>query len=130
MTIASSYDEIRDLTVFTVEGELTFDAQMTTLKEFYSGVPTANVLWDFRAIEGIRVSSKELYEIILFIKRHKSKRPQGKTALVSSKDIDFGLSRVSQAYADYEKLPWEMKAFRSMKEALKWIDRDLQEIRP
>jgi hypothetical protein len=124
MTISSSYDDKRHLTVFTVKGELTFDEQIATLKDFYGGAPTANVLWDFRAIEGIRVSSEELHEIILFIKRHQSKRPQGKTVLLSIKDIDFGLSRVSEAYANYEKLPWKMKAFKSMDEALKWIDGD------
>jgi hypothetical protein len=60
MAIHSSLDRLRNLTTFFVNGELTFDEQIQTLKEFYIGAPTANVLWDFRATEGIRMSMDEL----------------------------------------------------------------------
>jgi uncharacterized protein YbgA (DUF1722 family) len=105
-----------------VEGSLTFDEQITTLQEFYSADPTANVLWDFRGHKGNRISSEEVQKIISLVKSYGNKRPKGKTALVSNKDLDFGLSRVSEAYANIENLPWEIRSFRSMDEALKWIN--------
>lgn len=122
MAIASSIDESRDLTVFTVDGELTFDAQIATLQRFYGGSPTANVIWDFRSLEGNRLNASELRKIIDFIKRYESKRPAGKTALVSITDLDFGLSSVVGAYADVENVPWEIRAFRSLDAALGWIE--------
>lgn len=122
MTIFSSCDDTKDLTIFTVEGSLTFDEQIATLQEFYSGDPTANVLWDFRGHKGNRISSEEVQKIISLVKSYGNKRPKGKTALVSKKDLDFGLSRVSEAYANIENLPWAIRSFRSMDEALKWIN--------
>jgi hypothetical protein len=122
MTISLSVDALRDLTVFTVEGELSFEEQVEVLRIFYGGDPTTNVLWDFRNITGNRIQSEEASEIVSFIKRNEAKRPSGKTALVVSTDLDFGLSRVSQAYGESEGLPWEIRAFRSMESAYRWID--------
>jgi len=121
MTITTTIDQALDLTIFTAEGELTFDKQMNALREFYSGNPTANVIWDFRKIVGNRISSQELLKIITFIKQHGKKRPSGRTALIAASDLDFGLSRMGQAYADVEHLTWDMEVFRSMSSALRWI---------
>jgi uncharacterized protein YbgA (DUF1722 family) len=114
----------RLLDTYRPTGEIypTFDEQITTLQEFYSADPTANVLWDFRGHKGNRISSEEVQKIISLVKSYGNKRPKGKTALVSNKDLDFGLSRVSEAYANIENLPWEIRSFRSMDEALKWIN--------
>lgn len=122
MTISLHHDDTKDLTIFTAVGELTFDKQIAVLRDFYDGTPTANVLWDMRKIEGNRISAEELQKIITFIKRHSDKRPHGKTALVSAKDIDFGLSMMSHAYAENENLPWKIIPFRSMDKAIKWIN--------
>ena len=122
MTVSQSIDEPRDLTIFTVKGELTFAGQMDAINAFYSGVPTANVLWDFRLMEGNRVSSEELAELFAFIEDNQWKRPKGKTALVAASDLDYGLSRVSETFALIKNLPWEIRAFRSFYMALDWID--------
>jgi hypothetical protein len=126
MTVSPSIDDSRGLTIFTVKGELTFDVQMNALKAFYSGEPTANVLWDFRLMEGNRLSSDELGKIFAFIRANQAKRPNGKTALVAATDLDYGLSRVSETLSHVQHLPWDMRAFRSMDDALKWIDSDSQ----
>jgi hypothetical protein len=78
MTIFSSCDDTKNLTIFTVEGSLTFDEQITTLQEFYSADPTANVLWDFRGHKGNRISSEEVQKIISLVKSYGNKRPKGK----------------------------------------------------
>jgi hypothetical protein len=122
MAISTSFDESRNLTVFTAEGNLTFDEQIIVLREFYAGKPTPNVIWDFRSAVGERISAQEIMKIIEFIKSHGKSRPGGKTALVAGDSLSFGLSRMGQAYADNENVPWEMKAFRSMDEAIRWIE--------
>ena len=124
MVISHVQDEGRNLTVFSVKGELTFAEQMATLRQFYDETPTRNVIWDFRQLAGHRISSDELREIISFIKWHGQNRPAGKTALVSATDLDFGLSRMSQAYAEQERVPWPIESFRTMEDALRWIEPD------
>ena len=113
------------MTIFAVEGELTFQEQMDALKAFYSGEPTANVVWDFRLLEGKRISSQELEEISDFIKTNQAKRPQGKTALVVSNDLDYGLSRASMTLYEIRNVSLSLMPFPSMDEALKWIDGEI-----
>lgn len=124
MVISHSTDEGRDLAVFYVKGELSFEEQMATLRRFYDGTPTRNVIWDFRQMTGHRISSDELREIVSFIKWHGQNRLAGKTALVSATDLDYGLARMSQAYAEQENVPWQIMGFRTMEDALRWIDPD------
>ena len=59
---------------------------------------------------------------IAFIKGHGKKRPCGKTAMVTPSDLDYGLTRVSSAYAEDVELPWAIRPFRRMDQALAWID--------
>lgn len=124
MTIEMHVDESRKLTVFFVQGEISFEEQISVLREFYAGTPTPNVIWDFRKITGSRISVDELREIIAFIKLHQHRRGHGKTAMVTDSDLDFGLSRVSRTYGEIEELPWRIHPFRSMEEALEWIEAD------
>ena len=121
MPISSRTDPSNDLTVFTASGVLTFEEQMAAFKEFYEGEPTKNVVLDLRNITGKRISSDELRRIIAFIKLHKDKRGPGKTALIAKTDLDFGLSRMSDALAESEGVPWKIRAFRSMGDAVKWL---------
>ncbi len=110
-----------NLTIFTASGELTFSEQMDALRSFYDGEPTPYVIWDFRQISGNRISSAELRNIIEFVKRHTQKRTTGRTALVTSSDLDFGLSRMGAIISDLELLPWTIRPFRDLDEALNWI---------
>ena len=122
MPIKMESDHKRNLTTFSASGELTYAEQIAALQEFYGTKPTVNVLWDFRAITGNRISSRELGHIIAFVKENEKKRPAGKTALVASTDAHFGLARMSEIMAEGEGLPWAMRAFRSIERAFDWID--------
>jgi len=121
MAISISYNKLKDLTIFTVKGSLTFDQQIEALKKFYNDGPSVNMIMDFRKMEGNRISSAEIKKIILLAKKNEDRRPRGKTALVSNRDLDYGLSRMSATYGEVKKLPWKIQAFRSMDAALKWI---------
>ncbi len=124
MCIEIDYRRDEDLTVFTATGELTFAAQVEALKSFYEGKPTRYVIWDLTGITGNRVSSEELRDIIAYTKRHADKRPGGKTALVVSTRLDFGLGRMGGAMAEIEDTPWEVVPFYTLDEALAFIAED------
>jgi hypothetical protein len=66
-------------------------------------------------------------EIISFVKKYCSKRPEGKTALVFSIDIDLSLSRTGETDVNIQASPWKIKAFRSMARALMWIEEEQQD---
>jgi hypothetical protein len=122
LAIAISTDALRQLTIFSVMGPLTFEAQMAALQWFYQEAPTKNVIWDFRGLEGSRISSSQLRYIISFAKGYETCREGGKTALIPADDVDFGLARMGQTYAEAEKLAWPIEIFGSTEEALHWIE--------
>jgi hypothetical protein len=62
-----------------------------------------------------------LAKIFSHLSTQKEKRPAGKTAIVAPDDLRFGMSRIAEAFAEMEKLPWEMKAFRSIDTAINWL---------
>jgi hypothetical protein len=122
MPVSKKIEKEKDLTVFVATGELTFADQIAAFKEFYEGDPTKNELWDMRAITGNRISSDELRQVTFFTKQYSHKRTGGKTAMVMNSDLDYGLGRMSETFAETEDLPWEIRIFRSMDEALAWMD--------
>jgi len=61
-----------------------------------------------------------LAKIFSHLSTQKAKQPAGKTAIAAPDDLRFGMSRIAGAFAEMEKLPWEMKAFRSIDTAINW----------
>jgi hypothetical protein len=124
MTITSSVDDDKQLTIHTVIGEASFEEGMSTLRQFWEGRPTINVLWDFRKASLARVTAEETEETMNYIKRHSAKRSGGKTALVVSGELEYGLSRMSQAFGEIKNLTLEIEVFRSYEDAIEWLVSD------
>jgi hypothetical protein len=121
MPITTTIDHDRQLTIHTATGEPDFEEGMATLKRFWEGQPTMNELWDFRKAGLDRVSFEETEAIMDYIKRHSEKRSGGKTALVASGDLEYGLSRFSKSLAEIKSYPLQVEVFRSFKEAIRWL---------
>ena len=124
MAISLSVDKPKGLTVFAVEGELTLGELFNALRTFYGNDPNAKTLWDLSKMERALISSEELRETTEFIKKQGSSRPSGKTALVAKSDAEYGLSRVMEEYSQVKNLHWQIRAFRSMDEAILWLDEE------
>lgn len=114
-------DTGKDLTTFTVEGVLTAAEILQYSSEYYEKSPTKYVLWDATAGSVSKITNEEFSKIAKYMKKYTKKRAGGKTALVGRFDIDFGLARQYGAYAEIEQLPVEYQIFRSVEEAMKWL---------
>ena len=124
MSISSQIDHVNGITIFSASGKLTFDEAMAEVKMFYIQ-PTPNVVWDLRSVSEVNLSSSEIWEIASFRPRHESsKRINGKTAIVTSQDLLFGLSRMFQSFSENEDVPFAVMIFRTMEEAQGWLDND------
>lgn len=124
MPISSHVIDSSDLTVFTVVGEMTFDTQIGAIQKFFKGVPTSNIIWDMRKFEGNRISKEELLNIVAFVKENAAGRTVGKTALVTGRELDFGIAGMMEAYSFIKELSWQTQPFRSMADAFQWINED------
>ena len=119
--IETIIDSQNDLSVFTVNGALIADEIIERVEEYYTRHPTKLVLWIMGEVDLTAITSAGIERIIQIAKKHTGKRQEGKTAIVGSKDIDYGLARMYEAYTGLENLPYEYKIFKDVDEAKEWL---------
>jgi putative salt-induced outer membrane protein YdiY len=117
--IETSIDYQLDLTFHTVSGNLTSQKLLDKLETYYQGRPTQLILWDFMNATWSGITTDELKDIIRKAKKYS--RKGGKTAFVFSRDADFGIGRMVEAYAEIEGYDYEFGNFRDRKDAEKWL---------
>jgi hypothetical protein len=119
--IETIVDSQGDLSVFTVNGELTADEIIERVEEYYTKHPTKLVLWIMGDVDLSAITREGIERIIQTAKKNTGKRKEGKTAIVGSKDIEYGLARMYEAYTGFENLPYEYKIFKDVDEAKEWL---------
>lgn len=119
--IETIVDSQGDLSVFTVNGELTADEIIERVEEYYTKHPTKLVLWIMGDVDLSAITREGIERIIQIAKKNTGKRKEGKTAIVGSKDIEYGLARMYEAYTGFENLPYEYKIFKDVDEAKEWL---------
>ena len=93
------------------------------MESFFSGEVTQNILWDFRrGNPGEVFLPRKIKEIIKFAKEEMLSRTNGKTAIVASPGVGLSLSKSYEAFAEIVKIPYPVKAFNSIDEAMSWIN--------
>ena len=119
--IETIIDSQNDLSVFTVNGALIADEIIERVEEYYITHPTKLVLWIMGDVDLSAITREGIERIIQTAKKNTGKRKEGKTAIVGSKDIEYGLARMYEAYTGLENLPYEYKIFKNVDEAKEWL---------
>jgi hypothetical protein len=89
--------------------------------QFKSGM---DILWDFRQVKTENMKADQIREIVSFIKNNQEKRgAHYRVALVVSRDIDFGLARMYEAYT--QELPFQLQIFKTLSSAEDWLNTDV-----
>ena len=128
MPTSSYIDRENDLATLTVTENISFDEIMALVEMFYDQ-PTKNALWDLTAVSEINLTSEEIEQIASYQQRQKSAiRIEGKTAIVASKDLIYGLGRMFQSLSEMNRVPFAVMIFRTMEEAEAWLaNKDTEE---
>ncbi len=125
MPITSKVDKIKNLTIFTLTGELTIDKILGALKSFWEAHElTLNTLWDARNAVVTNLKSSEIENIAGLIGQYRNRfeeRKDGKAAIVATTDLQYGLSRILGTFYEREDVPIKLQPFRTMEEAIKWL---------
>jgi len=80
-----------------------------------------DALWDFRTVHSGNSETAEIREIVSFVRANQKKRGINyRVALVVSRDIDFGLARMFEAYS--HELPFDIQIFKDFNDAQKWLN--------
>ena len=122
MGVKISRDEYRDLTLHDVTGPVSEEEMYDALDNFYKREPTALLLWDMSQADVSHVTPDILQRFVrksteLAVRRQGG----GRIAVVASEDLQYGLARMSEVFAEIESAPYSFRAFRSRQEALQWL---------
>jgi hypothetical protein len=81
-------------------------------------------LWDLSNSSLSELNSDKLREIISVAKQYAHLREGGKTALFTTAPLGFGIARMYEILADANQLPIPNRVFRSLDEAMAWLESD------
>ena len=121
MPVTIEPTEIEDLTRVTLSGTVAFAEFIKALNTYGKNGPTRLELYDVRKLEGERFSTDDINRLIDFFRRHPDRRPtSSKTAVVISKTVDLGLSRMVSILSE-GIVTFQIEAFRSVEDAMDWL---------
>lgn len=112
----------KDLTEFQCSGAVSEGEIIDVISDFYSNDPTRKVIFDLSDANVSSVSAQDIRRIAIFAKDKAHSRPEGMTALVGPGEINFGISRMYQTFAELADQDVEVRIFRDRETALAWMD--------
>lgn len=114
-----------DLIVHTVTGELDVEDFRRAVEALYEMEPVPQLsLWDLRDATLTQFTAQRILSVQAHLSPRVRGREGGRTAVVVSADLNFGVVRQYLAYSDDLELPFEQNAFRTMEDALSWLGLD------
>jgi hypothetical protein len=121
-TVQSVIDRDLDLTTYNVTGSVEAAEIIGAIEGFYAGDPTRKVLWNMTDATFDALTTDDVKRIAEISERHSHRRKTGKTALVFSAEVGLGLGRMYEAFRDLHASPVRQESFRSLDEALRWLE--------
>ena len=121
-SIVTHIEREKELTTHTLEGKINGKDIITTIEEYYMGSPTRDVIWDYTETQFSNCKDESIQTIVIVAAKYAKLRVGGKNALILPGDLQFGLGRVFEALAEAEDLPIPTRSFRSIQEAVQWLN--------
>ena len=119
-------NENKRLTTITVTWKADFDELMSVLKIFFDDNHTENLLLDLRESPLESLTYDHIRVICEYAKYRANgkSRVNGKTALVGSNDLQFEIGVIFKRYSEMIDSAIQFSVFRSIEQALMWIEED------
>jgi hypothetical protein len=117
-------DEDKKLTTITVSWKSDFDELMIVLKSFLNDNKTEHLLLDLSDSFLDDITYDHVVDLCKYAayRDNGKSRITGKTALVSSSNLQFEIGRMFKAYFEIENSNINVAVFRSLEEALSWLE--------
>ncbi len=109
------------LTVHDVTGPVSEVEMYDALERFYKQEPSALLLWDMSQADVSHVTSEILQKFVKKSAELEVSRQGGRTAVIASDDLQYGLAKMSVAFSEMELAPCSFHTFRTREEALQWL---------
>lgn len=122
MIINTFVDNKSSIMIHTVSGEITFEE----IKSSYKTVLThpdfqkdMHSIWDFRNADASKFNSQDVIRLARYFETQLKNRTDFKVAVIVSRDLEYGLSRMYQVAA--ADLPAKIEIFFRFEDAKTWI---------
>lgn len=128
MKITTEIDKKRSLRKHSIEGDIEVLKLKESLEQYYKTDqydPSMNSLWDLREANFNNVQTQEVNTLAEMVSRLWGKSSNSKSALVVSKDLAFGISRMYEILLSTLNSPKTVAVFKSMDEAKSWLETEI-----
>jgi hypothetical protein len=113
----------KHFTTYIFTGEVTAEQIISAQEEFYSKTPMLFLLVDFTQADLSVLISNDLRTILYGAEKNGHVRKGGKTAVVASGNLSFGMARMYEIMTEIQDLPFFVRAFKAKDEALMWLSK-------
>ena len=120
--ITTLIDSLGVLTKHTVHGTVTSDEIFDKVRDYYRGIITKLILWDFTNATITHISGEEIKILARLTKNYSHFRPGGKTALVMKQSADYGMGRMFEICSSLHNEYIEFRSFTNMQDAMAWLE--------
>ncbi len=127
MPVRTVVDEERDITEHIASGEVIDDEMFEAQREFYDNGPTTLQLWDMTECSVAGVTIGGMRTFIDKAARKGKMRKNGRTAVAVSSQLQYGLARMAEAFAEFASIPFAFRVFRERDEAVIWLKEESEE---
>ncbi len=111
----------QSLTLFVSHGRVTAAELAQGIERFYAEGATRHVLWDFTQADLSGIQREDVHGLVEKTLAYRAQRPAGRTALVFSSELGFGLGRMFDSLQGVAENPVEHRSFRDAESARRWL---------
>jgi hypothetical protein len=102
---------------FIMEGDCELEEVLDIISTQYCNISTG-VLWNFTKGSNVNLRADDMTLIAKMVKKHAIHK---RTAYVGSIDLEYGLLRMYETYAEMASVSPAMKVFRDRDAAIQWL---------
>ncbi len=121
--ILTTVDTENKLTIFSVNGYVTFEELAKTINSYFAVNPTLLILWDFSHASLHEISSSQIQMLAEVTKKYTDRRPGGKTALLFTSAFAFGSGRMFDTLMELSGSKVRYRSFLEKQSALEWLQK-------
>lgn len=122
MRVNTYVDKKFSVITHTVTGEITFQEIKSSYEAVLSHPDFQEdlcVIWDIRDADASKFDSQDVIRLARYFETQLKNRTKFKVAIIVSRDLEYGLSRMYQVAA--ADLPAEIGIFINLEDAKKWV---------
>jgi len=124
MPVRTVIDKDKEITEHIATGDVVDSEMFEAQREFYENGPTRLQFWDMTECSVTGVTIGGMRTFIESASRKGEARKDGKTAVVVSSHLQFGLARMAEAFGEFASLPFAFRVFKDRDEAFTWLNEE------